>query len=119
MALLRTPSSGLKKSISPIAQLRGGKKAEKPVATAEETALQRRQESLLNKEIEEEEERLKAGARGKLGFKSLLSGAAPTVSAAASGGARGGAGASGGASLLGGAPGRFAGGGEGARRFRP
>ena len=64
--------------------------------TAQEVALERRQRSLLDKEIEEEEDRLRLLSRGKLGRSSLLSGAPRTVSEAA-GVSRSG----GGASLLG------------------
>ena len=64
--------------------------AKKPKKTAAEAALEKRQSMLLDQEIEESEEMLKALARGKLGRKSLLSGAAETRSSAAGGGSRGG-----------------------------
>lgn len=70
----------------------------KIVKTAEEQALEKRQRSLLDKEIEKSEERFAALARGKLGRVSLLSGAPQTVEEAARGVPRGGAGAG---SLLG------------------
>jgi hypothetical protein len=66
-----------------------------PKKTAEQDATERRTQSLLNKEIEESEEKFKALARGKLGRQSLLSGAPRNVAEAASGsrsGGRGGAG---------------------------
>lgn len=56
-------------------KLSKGKKAEKPEKTAEEMALEKRQRSMLDKEIGEQEELLKALARGRLGKKSLLKGA--------------------------------------------
>lgn len=49
-------------------------RAKKPEKGAEEAAIELRQRSLLDKEIQDQEERLKALARGKLGNKSLLSG---------------------------------------------
>lgn len=77
------------------------KKPEQTVKTAEEAALERRQRSLLDDEIEESEERFKALARGKLGRRSLLSGAPSTIPTAA-GASR--ASSGGGGSLLGGSP---------------
>lgn len=79
-----------------------GLKKSKPSTekTAEELALERNQRSLLDKEIEDSEERFKALARNKLGAQSLLSGAASTAEQAASGSRRGGSGGVG--SLLGG-----------------
>ena len=71
----------------------------KPKKTAEEKALEIRQRSLLDKEIEEGEERFKALARGKLGRQSLLSGGPRNVKESA-GGPR--ASSPGGASMLGG-----------------
>jgi len=47
-------------------------KAPKP--TAQQLAVERRQAIALDKEIEEQEERFRAAARGKLGVKSLLGG---------------------------------------------
>lgn len=60
----------------------GGSKT--PEKTAEEKALEIRQRSMLDDEIQETEARLKAIARGKLGRKSLLSGAPTTPAMAAS-----------------------------------
>ena len=48
------------------------KKPKAPKKTAQEVALERRQSSMLDEEIEEQENRLKAGARGQLGARSLL-----------------------------------------------
>ena len=70
-------------------------KAPKP--TAQQIAVERRQQAALDEEIAEQEARFAAMARGKLGAKSLLSGAPRTRAEAASG--RGGA--SGGRTMLG------------------
>ena len=81
------------------------KKPKKPKPTAQEVAATQRQQVALDKEIEEQEGRFKALARGKLGSASLLGGAPRTRGQAASGargGARG-AGGSAGRSMLGGA----------------
>ena len=59
-------------------------KAPKP--TAQQLAVERRQATALDKEIEEQEERFRAAARGKLGVKSLLGGV-PRTRAEAAGGA--------------------------------
>ena len=59
-------------------------KPDTPEKTAEEKALETKQRSMLDDEIQETESRLKAIARGKLGRKSLLSGAPTTPAAAAS-----------------------------------
>ena len=59
------------------------KEPKKPVATAQEVALERRQTMALDKSIEDEEERFKALRRGMLGNASLLSGASATSRAAA------------------------------------
>ncbi len=75
--------------------------AKKPAKTAEEVALETQQRTFLDKEISEEERRLKAAARGTLGFKSLLSGASTSRAGAAAGILSGGGGGGGGASLLG------------------
>lgn len=68
----------------------------KPKKTAQDLALERQQRTLLDKEIEEQEQRFKLLARGKLGRQSLLSGAPRTATEAAggsgAGGGRGGAG---------------------------
>ena len=63
-----------------------------PKKTAEQVSVERRQQFMLDEEIEETEGRLKAVARGKLGKASLLT----------SGATRRG-GATGGSSLIGGA----------------
>lgn len=70
-------------------------RARRPEVTAEEVAIEKRQRSLLDKEIEESEEKFKALARGKLGRVSLLSGAPVTVAQAAGGANRGGRGGAG------------------------
>lgn len=57
---------GLKKSTPDIAK------------TAEELALERRQRTLLDKEIGESERRFKSLARGRQGSESLLSGSQPS-----------------------------------------
>lgn len=75
-------------------------KPKKPKKTAEQSAIEIRQRSMLDKEIEENEEKFKLLARGKLGRSSLLSGASKTVEEA-SGGRRSG-GSSGGSLLPGG-----------------
>jgi len=57
-----------------------GLKKDKPsteLSHAEKAQLKRNR-SLLDEEIEESEKRLKAMARGKLGYKSLLANSAPT-----------------------------------------
>lgn len=59
-------------------------KPDTPEKTAAEDALERRQRSMLDDEIAESEQRLKAIARGKLGRESLLSGAPTTPAQAAS-----------------------------------
>lgn len=59
-------------------------KAPKP--TAQELAVERRQQAALDEEIREQEERIKAMARGKLGAKSLLGGVPRTRQASATGG---------------------------------
>lgn len=55
----------------------------KPAKTAEEEALERRQQTALDKEIEEQEERLSLFTRKSLGRASLLTGAPKTPSQAA------------------------------------
>jgi hypothetical protein len=60
-------------------------KAPKP--TAQQIAVERRQSMALDKEIEEQEDRFRALARGKLGTKSLLAGVPRTRTEAASTGA--------------------------------
>lgn len=83
------------------ARLGSDKGPKKPEKSAEQLALERRQQEALDKEISEGERRAKAAARGRLGANTLLSGAEPTQERAVT---RGGAGAGGGASLLGGLP---------------
>lgn len=65
------------------------KRPKAPAKTAEQAAGEIRTRSLLDKEIEEEEERLRLARRGKLGRSSLLSGAPRTVSESAGSGIRG------------------------------
>ena len=79
------------------------KKPKAPEPSAQELAVGQRQQRALDKEVEEQEQRFKALARGKLGSASLLGGA-PRSRAEAATGARGakGAGASAGRSMLGG-----------------
>lgn len=86
------------------------KKPKAPEKTAEQVAVEKRQSIMIDEEIEEQEERLKALSRGTLGRTSLLSGAPATRAAAAS--ASGTRGASRGVgSLLSGTGGTGAGGG--------
>ena len=54
------------------------KSPKKPQKTAEEAALEQRQLLALDDEISEQESRLKALSRGKLGSASLLTGAGRT-----------------------------------------
>jgi hypothetical protein len=61
------------------------RKPKKPKKTAEEKAGEIRVRSLLDKEIEEEEDRFRMLSRGKLGKASMLGGAAKNRKAAASG----------------------------------
>ncbi len=79
------------------------KKPKAPEPSAQELAVGQRQQRALDKEVEEQEQRFKALARGKLGSASLLGGA-PRSRAEAAAGSRGakGAGASAGKSMLGG-----------------
>jgi len=63
----------------------------KPKKTAEEKALEKRQNIALDKEISETEERMAALTRGNLGRVSLLSGAPKNVSEAIGGKRSGGA----------------------------
>ena len=86
------------------------KKPKAPEKTAEQLALEKRQQIALDKETEENERRLKQMARGTLGAESLLSGAQPTQQKVVS---RGGGGGGGGGSLLSGAGGAASGGGSG------
>jgi len=50
------------------------KRPKAPKPTAQQVATERRQQMALDKEIEEQEDRFRAMARGKLGTKSLLGG---------------------------------------------
>ena len=74
---------------------RKSKEPKEPKKTQEQASLEMRQRSLLDKEIEEEEERLRMLSRGKLGSKSLLSGAPRNPMESASGSRRGGGGGAG------------------------
>lgn len=58
-------------------------KPKRPAKTAEEKALEKRQQIALDKEIEEQEERLSMFTRKSLGRASLLSGAPKTPQQAA------------------------------------
>ena len=60
------------------------KKPKKPEPTAREVAITARQERALDEEIAEQEGRLRAARRGRLGTRSLLAGAPTTRRAAAS-----------------------------------
>ena len=51
------------------------KKPKAPKKTAQEVAVERRQQIMLDKEIEEQEDRFRALSRGKMGKASLLGGA--------------------------------------------
>ena len=84
------------------------KKPKAPKKTAQEVAVERRQTIMLDKEIEEQEDRFRALSRGKRGTVSLLGGAPRTREEAASRGRGSGVGGSGGRSLVGGMP-RFGG----------
>jgi len=71
------------------------KKPKAPKKSAQEVAVERRQTIMLDKEIEEQEDRFRALSRGKLGRGSLLGGAPRTrgeaaTRSAAAGGARSG-----------------------------
>ena len=59
------------------------KKPKAPKKTAQEVAVERRQTIMLDKEIEEQEDRFRALSRGKLGRASLLAGAPRTRGEAA------------------------------------
>ena len=66
------------------------KKPKAPKKTAQEVAVERRQTIMLDKEIEEQEDRFRALSRGKLGRASLLAGAPRTRGEAAGRGGMGG-----------------------------
>lgn len=70
----------------------------RPEKTAEEKALERRQQISLDKEIEETEEKMRLFSRRSLGKASLLSGAVKNAAQAA--GARTGSASGGGRSLM-------------------
>jgi hypothetical protein len=86
------------------------KKPKAPKKTAQEVAVERRQTIMLDKEIEEQEDRFRALSRGKRGTISLLGGAPRTREEAASRGRATGIGGSAGRSLVGGMAGGMAGG---------
>lgn len=85
------------------------KKPKAPKKSAQEVAVERRQTIMLDKEIEEQEDRFRAMSRGKLGKSSLLGGAPRTRAEAAGRGATaGGGGATGGrTSMVGSIPSMF------------
>ena len=78
------------------------KKPKAPKKTAQEVAVERRQTIMLDKEIEEQEDRFRALSRGKRGTVSLLGGAPRSREEAASRGRAAGLGGSAGRSLVGG-----------------
>ena len=63
------------KKVSLVGRQKQKKKPKKEPKTAEENALERRQRSALDDEIEESEEKFSALRRGRLGSQSLLTGA--------------------------------------------
>jgi hypothetical protein len=91
------------------------KKPKAPKKTAQEVAVERRQTIMLDKEIEEQEDRFRALSRGKLGRSSLLAGAPRTRGEAAG---RGGMGGGTRGTTAGGMIGSLAGGATGASAFR-
>lgn len=62
------------------------KRPKAPKPTAQQLAVERRQSMALDKEIEEQEERQRALARGQLGTRSLLGGVPRTARERATGG---------------------------------
>ena len=87
------------------------KKPKAPQKTAQEVAVERRQSIMLDKEIEEQEDRFRALSRGKIGKASLLGGAPRTRAEAAGRGATAGGRATGGrTSMMGGFSSMFGGG---------
>ena len=86
------------------------KKPKAPKKSAQEVAVERRQTIMLDKEIEEQEDRFRALSRGKRGTVSLLGGAPRSREEAASRGRSSGLGGSAGRSLVGGMMGGMAGG---------
>lgn len=95
-------------------RLKSDKGPEKPDPTAEQLALERRQQAALDKETEEMERRAKMMARSRLGANTLLSGAEPTQERMVTRGSTSGAGTAGGSLLGGGSTGGTGGGGGGA-----
>ena len=85
------------------------KKPKAPKKSAQEVAVERRQQIMLDKEIEEQEDRFRAMSRGKLGKASLLGGAPRTRAEAAGRGATAG-GTGGRTSMVGGISSMFGGG---------
>lgn len=81
------------------------KKPKAPKKSAQEVAVERRQTIMLDKEIEEQEDRFRAMSRGKLGRSSLLAGAPRTRGEAAGRGAT----AGGRTSMVGGMSGGYGG----------
>ena len=77
------------------------KKPKAPKPTAQEKAVEIRQQRALDEEIAEQEQRFRALARGKLGTASLLGGAPRTRQEAAMGRRGAGGGAVAGRSLIG------------------
>ena len=88
------------------------KKPKAPKKSAQEVAVERRQQIMLDKEIEEQEDRFRAMSRGKLGKASLLGGAPRTRAEAAGRGAAASSGAGAGSrtSMVGGISSMFGGG---------
>ena len=86
------------------------KKPKAPQKTAQEVAVERRQSIMLDKEIEEQEDRFRALSRGKIGKASLLGGAPRTRAEAAGRGATA-ASTGGRTSMVGGISSMFGGGG--------
>jgi len=78
------------------------RKPKAPKKTAQEVAVERRQTIMLDKEIEEQEDRFRALSRGKRGTVSLLGGAPRSREEAAGRGRASGLGGSAGRSLVGG-----------------
>lgn len=89
------------------------KKPKAPKKSAQEVAVERRQTIMLDKEIEEQEDRFRALSRGKRGTVSLLGGAPRSREEAASRGRAAGLGGSAGRSLVGGVGGLLGGAGGG------
>ena len=90
------------------------KKPKAPKPTAQEKAVEMRQQRALDEEIAEQEQRFRALARGKLGAASLLGGAPRSRQEAAMGRATAGGGAVAGRSLIGGRGAMRGAGGRGA-----